>query len=154
MKNYFEGLNLFLEIYKNSNLQKYGEKNPSKDKLQLSLIITWLLEIFINHKKDRNKLAYKEEYRKLIRQNKNYFNQDLIYQMLQNYGKIDEFIEFASTIGYFVKVISYYINQGEIDTTIKKITWFASFDDKAIISKINEIFLENCNIFFKENPIE
>jgi len=154
MKNDFEGLNLFLEIYKNSNLQKDEEKNPSKDKLQLSLISTWLLEIFINHKNDRNKSAYKEEYRKLIRQNKNYFNQDLIYQMLQNYGKIDEFIEFASTMGDFEKVISYYINQGEIDTAIKKITWFASFDDKAIISKLTEIFLENCNIFFKENPIE
>ena len=154
MKNDFEGLNLFLEIYKKANLQKEEEKNPGKDKLQLSLISTWLLEIFINHKKNKNKSLYKEEFRKLIRDNKNYFNKELIYQMLQNYGKIDEFIEFASTMGDFQKVISYYINQGEIDTAIKKITWFASFDDKEIIKQLNEIFLENCNIFFKENPIE
>jgi len=154
MKNDFEGLKLFLEIYKKANLEKEEEKNPGKDKLQLNLISTWLLEIFINHKKNKNKSLYQEEFRKLIRDNKNYFNKELIYQMLQNYGKIDEFIEFASTMGDFQKVISYYINQGEIDTAIKKITWFASFDDKDIINQLTEIFLENCNIFFKENPIE
>lgn len=154
MKNDFEGLNLFLEIYKNFNLQKGEEKNPSKYQLQLSLLSTWALEIFVNHNKKRNKSSYKEEFRRLIRQNKNNYNQELIYQMLQNYGKIEEFIESASIMGDFQKVISYYINQGEIDTAIKKITWFASFDDQKIIKNLTEIFLEHCNIFFKENPIE
>jgi hypothetical protein len=37
---------------------------------------------------------------------------------------------------------------------LKLFHWFASFDDKEIIKQLTEIFLDNCNIFFKENPNE
>ena len=94
-------------------------------------------------------------FRKLVRDNMDYLLQDLIYQLLLNYGKTEEYIEFASLMGDFEKVIMYYINQGEVSGAIDKLTWFAPFaDDKDVFKKLSDIFLDNCNIFFKKNAKE
>ena len=68
---------------------------------------------------------------------------------------MEEFIEFASLMGDYEKVILYYVNQGEIDTALDKLTWFASFsEDQETLNKLTQIFLDNCHIFFKKNPKE
>ena len=163
MRNDIEGLNLYLEVYKEANLHKEDKNKkdqPKKDAdkkedlLQLSLICTWCIEILINKNKSNNKENI-DEFRQLIRENKKYLDPGLIYQLLQNYGKINEFIEFASIMSDYEKVILYYINQREIDQAIDKLTWFASFsDDQEIMQQLTKIFLDNCHIFFKKNPKE
>ena len=161
MRNDIEGLNLFLKVYMETNLNKKEnnlfknkiDKSEEEDKLQLNLICTWLLEIFINiQKKNKSNL---EDFRLLIRKNREYLDKDLIYQLLLSYGKIDEFIEFASIMGDFEKVILYHINQGEIGAALERLTWFASFEEnKEIIKELTKIFSDNCHIFFKKNPKE
>ena len=135
------------------------EINEFKDKsredtLQLNLVCTWILEIFINQIKDK-KDSKIDDFRELVRNNLPYLEPSLIYQLLQSYGRIDEFIEFASLMGDFEKVILYFINQQDIDMAIEKLTWFASFsDDKETIKTLTNIFMENCHTFFKNNPKE
>ena len=154
MKDDFINLYLYLELYMAYNLYKKepGSKDSDKRKediLQFNLLCTWMVEMFINQGKT------KEEFRQTIRENKRFLDPGLIYQLLQNYGKIPEFIEFASLIGDYEKVILYYINQGEIDGALNQLTWFSSFsEDPEILGKLTQIFSENCHLFFKKNPKE
>ena len=149
MKKNYENLYNYIKKYiDNYKTDKKDEKNEYK--LQLNLICTWLVEIYINF------VEAKElgPFRQMIRENKKYLDQDIIYQLLQNYGRIDELIVFASIMGDYEKVISYYINQDEVDMALNKLTEFASFADSNIIKKLTKIFLDNCNLFFKRNPKE
>ena len=163
MKNDLDGLNIYLEVYKESNLHKENkDKNIPKDKkekkkedlLQLSLICTWVLEIFLNKTKISNEDSI-IEFKQIVRENRKYLDPGLIYQLLQSYGKIKEFTEFASIMNDYEKVILYYINNGEIDAALNQLTLFASYsDDEETINILTQIFLDNCHIFFKKNPKE
>ena len=62
MRNDIDGLNLYLQLYMDSNLHKDDKNKKSnyqkrKDILQYNLICTWIVETFINPSKinDRDK---------------------------------------------------------------------------------------------------
>ena len=101
-------------------------------------------------KKDKFNLR---EFRGLVRGYKAYIDKDIIYSLLQTYGRVEESIEFASIMGDFEKVISTYINQGKISEAADKLTWFSAFCDKQeTLDYLSEIFLENCTKFLKHCP--
>ncbi len=155
MRNDIDGLNLFLQVYKETNLHKQGNKEnqgKKEDLLQLNLLCTWLVEIFINQSPPNKPNL--DDFRILVRENRHYLDSGLIYQLLQNYGRMAEYIEYASLMNDYDKVISYYINQGKIDEALDNLTYFASFDDKETIKILTKIFLDHCHIFFKKNPKE
>ena len=96
-----------------------------------------------------------EEFRQLIREHLKYLDPGLIYELLQSYGKIEEFLEFALLMNDLEKAVSYYVDQGEIDTALEKLTFNASFaEDPKELDKLAKIFTEHCHIFFKKNPKE
>ena len=93
------------------------------------------------------------EFRELARGYKAYIDKDIIYSLLQAYGRVEEFIEFASIMGDFEKVISSYINQGKISEAADKLSWFSAVcDDSDTLKYLSEIFLENCMKFLKHCP--
>ena len=160
MKNDIDGLSIYLQIYMESNLHKENKdrkeniKEKKEDLLQLSLLSTWILEISLKLNSSGNKEKI-DDFRQLVRENKKYLEPGLIYQLLQSYGKITEYIEFASIMNDYEKVISYYINNGQVDDALENLTRFSSYsDDKETIKILTQIFLDNCHIFFKKNPKE
>ena len=157
MRNDIDGLNIYLQLYMESNLNKEDKNKKNKktkeDILQLCLICTWIVEIFINQS-GKNKTNM-EEFRQLIREHLKYLDPGLIYQLLQSYGKIEEFLEFALLMNDLEKAVSYYVDQGEIDSALEKLTFNASFaEDPKELEKLAKIFSEHCHIFFKKNPKE
>ena len=161
MRNDIDGLNLYLQVYMESNLNKEDKnkkilkpnEQKKEDILQLCLICTWIVEIFINQS-EKNK-SNMEEFRQLIRENLNYLDPGLIYQLLKSYGKIEQFLEFALLMNDLEKAVSFYIDQGKIDMALEKITFNASFaEDPKELEKLSKIFSEHCHIFFKKNPKE
>ena len=144
-----EGLKLYLECFKNKNLNIEEEnKDDEKEKsLQLSLINTWLIEITLN----KENLDAKD-FRGLIRECKNYIYPEIIYQTLLNYGKTDEYLDFASILSHFERAVIYHINQGQIVDAVELLREFASYDDQDILKILVNIFLENSHLFFKEDP--
>ena len=147
MKNDIEALKIYLELYLTQN-------TTENDLTQRSLIYTWLIEIYLNMSKNDKKKNL-EDFRGIIREYQKFIDKDTIYQLLESYGKMDEYIEFASLMGDYEKAIVYYINEGQIDKAIDKLTWFASFsDDKETLDKLSTIFLDNSHVFFKKKPKE
>ena len=118
MKNDIEALKIYLELYLTQN-------TTENDLTQRSLIYTWLIEIYLNMSKNDKKKNL-EDFRGIIREYQKFIDKDTIYQLLESYGKMDEYIEFASLMGDYEKAIVYYINEGQIDKAIDKLTKFSS----------------------------
>ena len=91
--------------------------------------------------------------RQAIRDHKKYFIKELIYEILFNYGRIDEYIEFGSMMFDFEKSILYYINLGEVDKALEKLKWFLGCsDDEFTLKLLTNIFSNYSHIFLKKNP--
>ena len=151
MKDDIEALKLYCELYLNANVnirEKYY--------LEANLITTLIIEIMLNNKEEKKRAL--EVFRQFIRENLKYIKEgNIVYPLVKSYGKMDEFIEYASIIGDYETVIMYYINQGNISEALDKLITFASFaDDKdtVMIDNLIKIFVNNSHAFFKYNPKE
>ena len=172
MKNDYKNLQKYLAEYTNNNL------DSKKDIIQLTLINFLLFnihlkenpkinhnendleEININNDNDNLKLIEQnkkslEEFRNFINENKDYLNPETVYQILQNNGRMEELIEYASIIQDYEKVILYYINEKNIPKAIYKLYQFASSTKNGdILKKICNIFEQNSHLLFKQCPKE
>ena len=153
MQNDYLSLKIYLELYMATNLN-------TEDKLQFSLISTWLVEIFLNQlqvnaKNDQDAMG---DFRQLIRDNQKLLkpepiNELLINELLIDYGRMNEYIEFGGMLGDFEKVILYHIHHDEIDIALDKIEYFMSIsEDEEILKKLSQIFSDYSHIFFKKSP--
>ena len=170
MKNDYKNLQKYLTDYTNNNL------DSKKDIVQLTLIYFLLFNLHlkenpkinnkendleeINVNKENMKLIEQnkkslEAFRNFIKENKDYLNPETIYQILQNNGKMEELIEYATIIQDFEKVILYYINEKNIPKAIDKLYQFTNSTNKEeILKKLCNIFQQNAHLLFKQCPKE
>ena len=152
MKDQIDALKLYCELYLNANVN-IKEKNN----IEANLITTLIIEIMLNKSNEDRKRAL-ETFRPFIRENLKYIREgNIVYPLVKSYGKMDEFVEYASIRGDYESVILYYINGGNIYDALDKLITFASFtDDKDQVAMDNlvRIFLNNCHAFFKYHPKE
>ena len=135
-----------------TNLNKEDKNEEIKaDTLQVCLICRWMVEIYLNQLKSTSQ-SHMNSFRQTIRDHKKYFNKELIYEILFNYGRIDEYIEFSSMMFDFEKSILYYINLGEVDMALEKMEWFLGCsDDEFILKLLTNIFSNYSHIFLKKS---
>jgi len=130
---------------------------PNKKDIRTSLRKS-VREINKDELEEEKRLKKKEleDFRQIIREKWKYLKDgNVISGLLLNYGRRDEFVEFTSTMGDFESAILNHINHLEINVALEKLTWFASFtDDKKIIEKLTNFFLNYCTFFFRSNPKE
>ena len=145
LKNELGGLKNYLNVIEKTRL-------TDKDITQKYLIHTWLIEIYLNSTSN-NKKNNIEEFRQMVSENSKYLDKDTIYQLLQNYGRVEEFIEFAESKDDYETVILHYINEKDVDTAIEKLISYISYcgDDEAVLKKLSEIFVKFAHIFMKSN---
>ena len=169
LKNDYKNLKKYLSEYSNKN---YDTKN---DIFQLTLINFLLFNIHLKENpkinkyhendledinNDNNKLAEQnknalEEFTNFIKENKDFLNQEVVYQILQKNGRMEELIEYASIIQDFEKVILYYINEKNIPKAIQKLYQFANSTNKDdLLQKLCNIFQQNAHLLFKQCPKE
>ena len=155
MNGKMDYLDNFLKFYLAKNIpDKITYKDQEKFIIQSNLISTLLVEVYLN-KNISDKKSALEEFRTLIRGNTEYIKDgSIIFHLLQNHGRMEEFVEFASIMGDYENVILYYINQHDISGAIEKLTLFAAFTNEEGIKILSKIFLNYCHIFFKNNPKE
>ena len=172
MKNDYKNLQKYLSEYSNNNL------DVKKDMVQLTLVYFLLFNIHlkqnpkINHNENENNIEeinqnsdniklieqnHKslEEFRNFIKENKDYLNSETVYQILQNKGRMEELIEYATIIQDYERVILYYINEKNIPRAIYKLHQFANSTNKEdILKKLCNIFQQNVHLLFKQCPKE
>ena len=150
----FEALKTFLEIYKFENIKvEEGKSLPKRELLQLNLLATWMIELFLSQKN-----TTLSEFSELIRTYKENINFDLIYQLLLSYGKMAEYEEFCKILSDYRRVVNHRINQGQIKDALFLLSDSASYlvdypqENKELLTSFGNIFLENCHLFFQADP--
>ena len=151
MKDQIEALKLYCELYLKLNVNIKDKEN-----LEANLIATLIIEIMLNNKGDKKKVT--ENFKPFIRENIKYFKEgNIIYPLVKSYGKMKEYIEYASIIGDYESVIMYYINEGNTSEALEKLIEFVSYaddNDTDTIQNLKNIFINNSHSFFKYNPKE
>ena len=152
MKNELDTLKLYCELYLSANVEI-----KEKENVEANLITTMIIDIMLkNAKKDKKRAL--DDFRQFIRENMKYLREgNIIYSLVKSYGKMDEFVEYASIVGDFEDVIMHHLNEGNVNEALEKLITFASFaDDKDLssIEQLQNIFLNNSHAFFKYNPKE
>ena len=128
------------------------DKIKNKENIQKCLICTWLIEIYLNQVKN-NPNNQINNFRQLIRGREQYLDKETIYQLLQNYGRTEEFIEFAELKEDYETVILHYINEKDIKKALEKIKNYCLYSDDDITKKkLGEIFEKFAFLFMKNYP--
>ena len=166
LKNKYEELQMYLENLFTMSLttekerefkekKKSFEKNKNKPKnlTQKYIVSTWLVEIYLNEKNDNSKRKI-ETFRQLIKDKEEFLDKDTIYQLLQNYGRIEEFIEFAELKQDYETVILHYINEKDINKALNKLKDYTIYlgDEEEVMKKLAEIFVNYAYLFMKQLP--
>ena len=152
VKNDYKSLGLYLRRYIKNNLKE-------SDLCQLAIINFYLFDIILNeiskNNDKENKKRLLDEFASFIKQNKNNLDKDSCYQLLQNYGLIEEFVEFATLIQDYETVILHFINEKNIPSAIHKLKMFVDENkNKDILKKLSNLFMQNSHLLFKQCPRE
>ena len=150
MKNELDALKLYCELYLNANVNIKENNN-----LEANLITTLIIEIMLSSSTEDIAV---ESFRQFIRENLKYIKEgNIVYPLVKSYGRMEEYVEFASIIGDYETVIMFYMNEGKIFEALDKLITFASFTDDRdteIIENLVNIFVSNSHAFFKYYPKE
>ena len=171
-KNELEGLSNYLNsvlefrLNKKENLEENNklildEKKrkeleilETKENMQKCLISTWIIEIYLNQTKNETKKDL-NSFKQLIRGREKYLDKETIYQLLQNYGRIDEFILFADMKEDYETIILHYINEKNIKKALEKITTYCLYiEEEQKIDNLAKIFEKFIFLIMKEYPKE
>ena len=151
MKNQIDSLKLYFELYLSQNVNL-----EEKNNIEANIITTLLVELILNTTREEKKSL--DQFRTFIRENLKYIRKgNILYDLIRSYGRMREYIEYASILGDYETVIMYFINSGNINEALDKLINFASFlddDDKENIDKLTSLFMKNSHAFFKYNPKE
>lgn len=141
--NEFDALKYYLKLVDNQRFK-------DSDHTQKSLISTWLVEIYLNELNNTNDtnslMGIKSSLSELMKEKKDFLDTSTIYQLLQHYGRVNEFLEFAELKRDYETVILHYINEKEIKKGLFKLS---EYSNSVAPDKMNELY----NIFTKYSPI-
>ena len=170
IKDDYKNLKQYLTHYTNNNLD--NQKNIT----QLMLVTFLLFNIYLKENRkiiskneledtslskenidliEQNNKISLENFRKLIKENKDFLNSKMVYQILQSNGRMEEFIEYATLMQDYDKVILYYINEKNIPKALHELSQFVnSTNNEETLKKLGNIFQQNAPILFKQSPKE
>ena len=122
--------------------------------MQANIITTLLINLMLITPKDKKKST--GDFLELLRKNHKYLLKgNAIYNLAKNYGRMEEYTIFGAKNQDYETVIMHYINSGNINEAFKNLfDFFAFLDNNDVINKkrLIEIFLNNCNIFLRNDP--
>ena len=168
MKNDYKNLKKYLTDYTSNNLD--NQKNIT----QFMLVTFLLFNIHLKENKkiikgdiedsslnkenieliEQNKELLKN-FNNFIKENKDFLNSELIYQILQSNGRMEEYIEYATIMQDYDKVILYYINEKNVPKALHELSQFAhSTSKEETLQKLCNIFQQNAPLLFKQSPKE
>jgi len=157
IKSLLRYLTLINQFGINNNNKNNNTKIKDDKFIQKYLINTWLFELFIEKNENLEKGKLTENIKEFMRSSKNtddFTDKVLLYLALKIYGKIEEFVEFASLKQDFKEVILTLITYKNMKDALDfiKTNILLGVENKKIILK--KLFFNYSSLFIKQNPIE
>ena len=168
MKNDYKNLKKYLTEYTTNNL------DIKKNNTQFMLVTFLLFNIHLKENKlimqkseleestlnkesielNENKKIL-ENFSNFIKENKEFLDSEMVYQILKSNGRMEEFIEYSKIMQDYDKVILYYINEKNVPKALHELTNFTNQTKKEdLLKKLCNIFQQNAHLFFKQSPKE
>ena len=144
-----------LRIKQKSNINNEKEEN-NKDSsfIEKYLIDTWLLELLFGKDENIKSKELSPDIRAFIRNEREYLDLNLLYFVLNIYGKENELLELASSKQDYETIILYLINKKKISESINYIQEFLNFGIEDVTNLLKKLFFDYANLFIKEYPKE
>uniref|UniRef100_A0A4W5PWK2 Vacuolar protein sorting-associated protein 18 homolog n=1 Tax=Hucho hucho TaxID=62062 RepID=A0A4W5PWK2_9TELE len=152
-QNYFEEIALkFIEAKQDEALKEFLLKKlnnlKQSEKTQITLLVTWLTELYLNHlgllESDEGKNGVfqetREEFRKFLSSSKHkeclYNNRTTIYDLLASHGNVDDMVYFSVIMQDYERVISHHCQHDDYSAAL-------------------EVLSKHCDVklFYKFSPI-
>lgn len=162
--NQLTSLLKYLDIIKNVILSEQDKKDTAKNYIRKYLIYTWIVEILIETGGTTiDKKGTKYDLQKFIEELRygyldKYVDKKILYNMLQNFGKEKEFVDYAMIKGDYELIVQNLLSHLKYEEVLNNLDKFISnvngdFDEKNI-PKLIKIFYEYSGIFMKELPLK
>ena len=156
----------YLNFVNKISLSKIEEREKNKENkeiflIQKYLINTWLLELIfekIDDNVNNDEKIKNKNLREIINESgyidsKNYLDKLIIFYSLRNYGRREDFVEFAGLKNDYKAIIFDLVNHNKFKEAIQNLILFLSYgDDDNYLKKLIKIFKMYINIFVKESP--
>lgn len=161
IKNQYEALKIYLTLIDN-------QLSKEMCMTQKTLLATWLCEIYLHEINNaKNTMEHKSitgKFKVFMMEKLDFLDKDTIYQLLHQYGRSKEFLEFAEKKKDYETVILYHVNEKNYNEAIEKLKTFIENDkskkekgfkdnDKyEIDEKLYKIFSKYSPVFMKFQP--
>ena len=143
----------YLSLVYNLRVKNKLNKDDNEKFIEKYLINTWLLELlFGKNENDKNK-GLLPNMKLLIRNENKYIDLNLLYYILNIYGKQKELIELANLKQDYDTIVLYLINNKKIDEVIENINSYLMYGNENI-NLLKKLFFKYATLFIKENPKE
>ena len=169
MKSDYKNLKNYLTNYCNNNL------DIKQNATQFMLVTFLLFNIYLKENKKTMKTIDLEDtplnkenielieqnkaslanFSNFIKENKDFLNKEMFYQILKSSGRMEEYIEYSKIMQDYDKIILYYINEKNIPKALHELTQISNSTNKEeTLKKLSNIFEQNAPILFKQSPKE
>ncbi|MBN3326234.1 VPS18 protein, partial [Atractosteus spatula] len=156
-QNYFEEIALkFIEAKQEEALKEFLIKKlsilKSSEKTQITLLVTWLTELYLNRlgilEGDELKrvtfLEAREEFRKFLSSPKNkeclYNNRTTIYDLLASHGNVDDMVYFSVIMQDYERVVSHYCQHDDYEAALDVLSKHA---DEKLFYKFSPVLMQH-----------
>ena len=155
--NQYGALLKYLTLIKNTKLANLHRKDEIKYFLPKYLIFTWITELLVEHDLKKDKDINLKDFVEEAKHNHTdkYIDKITYYFLLLNYGKQNEFLEYAMWKGDYELIIQSLINHLKYEEVLNNLEKFMSCDiDDNVMKKLIKVIFEYSNYFMKESPIK
>uniref|UniRef100_A0A673XVN5 Vacuolar protein sorting-associated protein 18 homolog n=1 Tax=Salmo trutta TaxID=8032 RepID=A0A673XVN5_SALTR len=156
-QNYFEEIALkFIEAKQDEALKEFLLKKlnnlKQSEKTQITLLVTWLTELYLNHlgllESDEGKHGVfqetRDEFRKFLSSSKHkeclYNNRTTIYDLLASHGNVDDMVYFSVIMQDYERVISHHCQHDDYSAALEVLSKHC---DEKLFYKFSPILMQH-----------
>ncbi|KAM9550958.1 vacuolar protein sorting-associated protein 18 homolog [Salvelinus alpinus] len=156
-QNYFEEIALkFIEAKQDEALKEFLLKKlnnlKQSEKTQITLLVTWLTELYLNHlgllESDEGKHEVfqetRDEFRKFLSSSKHkeclYNNRTTIYDLLASHGNVDDMVYFSVIMQDYERVISHHCQHDDYSAALEVLSKHC---DEKLFYKFSPILMQH-----------
>lgn len=122
----------------------------SEDKTQLTIICTWLVEIFLNKLNQLhdsgNDIAYevlRDQFRQFLAKYHPHLNPATTFHLISSHGRIQEMLAYAMLIKDFGRVVSYFIEEKKYPQALDVMSRYVS---EELFYKFSPVLMRKCPV--------
>eukprot|EP01130_Rhizamoeba_saxonica_P012344 TRINITY_DN5188_c1_g1_i2.p1 TRINITY_DN5188_c1_g1~~TRINITY_DN5188_c1_g1_i2.p1 ORF type:complete len:926 (+),score=184.08 TRINITY_DN5188_c1_g1_i2:22-2778(+) len=129
-------------------LEKLQNLNPNRDHTQITIICTWLTEMYLNKLNEleanfKDLEVLKQDFLGFLEEYERHLNHNTTFNLMSSHGRMDELFYYANLIGDYEKLITHRLQHGQY---IEALSVLRTQTDPSLFYKHCPILMANCPV--------